>query len=273
MNDFKIHFQLQELDKVSLFGTYPNKNIHWFGLTDGLLWIDVCGQIIYEYTEEASRYFSNHSRYNDYQLSRFMEDFSRTFLFVGVSVPEELYSHIEEFEMQTDAWKESHIDDEDDAFNSFFDEEYCELIQWYYDRSFDSGHLVGGPYIGCFRFGDKIKVIWKSDCQMENGIHIWTTEGGCVELEYERFIESVKEFFDSFFVAMDNQVKNAIAKDWGNVFLDKERLAEENEQRKEMFYQSLSFLQNPRTDMGWNVTDWDKVKELYVKMQKEMNVN
>lgn len=71
---------------------------------------------------------------------------------------------------------------------------------------------------------------------------------------------------------MDKQVKNAIARDWGNVFLDKERLAQENEQRKENFYQSLSYLQNPRTDMGWNATDWDKVKTIYAKMKKEINV-
>lgn len=272
MNDFKIHFQLQDLDKVSLFGTHPQKSIHWFGLTDGLLWIDICEQTIYEYTDEACSYFHNPVKYNDYQLSRFMEDFSATFLSVAVSIPEELYDHVEEFEMQTDDWKESHINEEDHAFTIFYDKEYCELMQWYFDRCFDSGHLVGGPYIGCFRFDDKIKVMWKSDCKLENGICIWTSKGGCVELEYERFVAAVKEFFDSFFVAMDKQVKNAIARDWGNVFLDKERLAQENEQRKENFYQSLSYLQNPRTDMGWNATDWDKVKTIYAKMKKEINV-
>lgn len=272
MNDFRIHFQLQDLDKVSFFGSGSHKSIHWFGLTDGLLWIDVCGQTtIYEYTDEACNYFHNH-KYNDYQLSRFIEDFSGTFLSVGVSIPKELYDHVEEFEMQTDDWKELHINDEDDVFNIFYDEEYCELIQWYFDRRFDSGHLIGGPYIGCFRFDDKIKIMWRSDGKLENGISIWTSKGGCVEMEYDKFVEAVKEFFDSFFVVMDQQVKNAIAKDWGNVFLDKERLAQENEQRKETFYQSLSFLQNPRTDMGWNATDWNKVEEIYAKMKKEMNI-
>lgn len=272
MDTFKIHFRLQDLDKVSLFGAYPNQSIQWFGLTDGLLWIDVCGQTIYEYSDEACSYFHNH-KYNDYQISRFMEDFAQTFLFVGVSVPEELYRHAEEFRMQTDAWKESHINDEDEVFNKFFDEEYCELIQWYFDRCFDSGHLIGGPIIGCFRFHDRIKVMWKSGCKLENGIRIWTSAGGCVELDYERFVEAVKEFLDSFFAAMDEHVKNAIAKDWGNVFLDKERLAQEHEQRREQFYQSLSFLQNPKTDTGWNATDWGKVKAIYAKMKKEMNIS
>lgn len=273
MNDFKINFRLQDLDNIALFGTYPQKSIHWFGLTDGLLWIEIYGQNIYEYTDEACNFFDNHSKYNNYQLSRFLEDFSRTFLSVGVSIPEELYSHIEEFEIQTDNWKESHINDADDVFNIFYDKEYCELMQWYFDRSFDSGHLVGGPYIGCFRFNDRIKVTWRSDCKLKNGISIWTSKGGCVELAYGRFVEAVKEFFDSFFTAMDKQVKNAIAKDWGNVFLDKKRLVQENQQRKETFYQSLSFLQNSRTDMGWNAVDWDRVKVIYAKMKKEMNVS
>ena len=46
-NTLKINFQLQELDKVMPWGT----NMHWFGLTDGLLWINVGEQTIYEYNE------------------------------------------------------------------------------------------------------------------------------------------------------------------------------------------------------------------------------
>ncbi len=76
MSQFKISFKLQELDKIVPFGSKPNQSLHWFGLTDGLLWIDVNGQTIYEYTQEAQEYFDNQVNYNDYQIARFLEDFS-----------------------------------------------------------------------------------------------------------------------------------------------------------------------------------------------------
>ncbi len=53
MNGLKINFRLQELEKVMPFGKEPHLSLHWFGLTDGLLWIDVGTQTIYEYSEAA----------------------------------------------------------------------------------------------------------------------------------------------------------------------------------------------------------------------------
>ncbi len=59
-----------------LWGEEPHRHIHWFGLTDGLLWIDVGGQTIYEYSDAALNYFGTDIRYNDYQIVRFLEDLS-----------------------------------------------------------------------------------------------------------------------------------------------------------------------------------------------------
>lgn len=51
MNKLKINFRLQELDKIMPFGTAPDLTFHWFGLTDGYLWIDVGNRTIYEYSD------------------------------------------------------------------------------------------------------------------------------------------------------------------------------------------------------------------------------
>lgn len=158
MNRFKINFQLQELDKIIPWGEEPNLSLHWFGLTDGQLWIDVGTRTIYEYNEDARNYFGIPVKYNDYQLSRFLEDFFGTFRYVGKSIPIELYNGIDEFDSKTEKWKECHIDEEDEIFDRFYFDEYWELYEWRSNRSFDSGHLVGGPYIGCFRCGEKIKI-------------------------------------------------------------------------------------------------------------------
>ena len=259
MTQLKINFKLQELDKVAPFGGEPDLRLHWFGLTDSLLWINIGEHTIYEYTQEALDYWETNIRYNNYQLSRFLEDFFYTFRYINESIPSEFYHNIEEFCYRTDQWIESHFDDDDDIFDKFYDEKYTPLTDWYYERCFDSGHLVGGPHIGCFRHHEKIKIVWESDYKLESGSSIWTSPRGVSELYYDDFVLSVSDFLDSFFAAMDMQVEKAVAKDWGKITIDKKRLVEENEERKESFYLQLSYLkQNPA-----NNTDWQKIIAIF----------
>lgn len=265
MNNFKINFNLQELDKVMPFGEEANYSISWFGLTDGLLWIEVGTHTIYEYNQVAQDYFGNGPQYNDYYISRFLEDFSETFRYVGESIPEILYQNLETFDNKMSEWQELNEDKDDDLYDEFYFNEYCALGDWYWNRSFDSMHLIGGPYISCCRCGDKLKIIWESSYELDDGNSIWTSPKGCVEVTYEEFINAVGEFFKAFFVEMDKQVNNAIEKDWKSIILDKERLALENKKRKEGFLQQVSLLRNTREKSGW-----DEITELYLKMDTEI---
>lgn len=264
MTKLKINFQLQELDKIAPFGEAPALSLHWFGLTDGLLWIDVGRQTIYEYTQEAQNYFGRNIPYNDYQLSRFLEDFFYTFGYISESVPSRFYNSIEDFYSTAIKWKESHFDDDDDTFDRFYDEKYEPLTDWYHDRSFDSGYLVGGPYIGCFRHNDRIKILWESEYKLEDGNNLWTSPKGVFELYYEDFVQAVNEFLDSFFAAMGKQVEMALAKDWGEISLDKKRLVTEHEERKETFYHQLSYLKKQSAEK----TDWQRIIGIADEMQK-----
>lgn len=265
MNRLQINFQLQELDKIAPWGEEGALSLHWFGLTDGYLWIDVGNQTIYEYNEEARSYFGSDIKYNDYQISRFLEDFFHTFSYVGESIPKELYDVIENFDSQMDIWQEAHVEDEDELYEKFYDEEYCELGQWFWKRSFDSGHLVGGPYIGCFRCEDKIKIIWESTYKLDNGKSIWTAPKGCFEMRYEEFVLEITEFLNLFFKAMDRQVENAQKMEWKDISLDIDRLVKEHKERKTGFYNKLTFLEKTPTN-----TEWSKIKKLYIKMKEEI---
>lgn len=266
MNKLKINFQLQELDKIVPWGQEPYLSLHWFGLTDGLLWIHVGAQTIYEYTEEAMNYFGNNERYNDYQISRFLEDFFETFRYVGESIPEELYHSLDEFDAKIEKWKECHIEEDDEVFDKFYFDEYCELGEWRWDRTLDSGHLVGGPHIGFFRCGEKIKILWESNFELDTGNSIWTSPEGSFEMPYDEFVLSVKDFFDLFFIAMDKQVENAVMKEWGSISLDKQKLLKEHGERKSDFSKKIGFLENTNAN-----TDWNKVMMLYKKMEDEIN--
>lgn len=266
MNLFRINFELKDIDQVLLWGTYPHQNIHWFGLTDGLLWIDVGKETIYEYAETWGDRLGL-PRYNDYQLSRFLEDFSRLFRCVGESIPRELYGQIDHFKAQTEQWRDLYEELPDEEFDKFYFEDYYNLTAWLFsDRTMDSGHLVGGPLISFVRCGDILKIIWSGDYRTEDGNSIWKSPEGMLEIPYQDFVDEVVRFFQSFYAAMDRQVQNAVEKDWGSVSLDKDRLIAENLERREGFDQQIAFLQ---TEAGH--TDWDMVMQLYRRMQEEID--
>lgn len=267
MNEFKINFQLQELDKIVPWGEEPHLSLDWFGLTDGFLWIDAGSQTIYEYNEAANNYFGSSNRYNDYNISKFLEDFFDTFKYVGESIPEEIYNDLDEFDAKMEKWKACHIDEEDAVFDQFYFDEYCELGEWNRNRSFDSMHLVGGPYIGCFRCGEKIKILWESEFKLDDGNSIWTAPTGSLELPYDAFVLSVTEFFDSFSAAMDRHVEKAVIKQWENVSIDKQKLIKENDERKSGFLKDIAFLTHPSEN-----TDWSSIRRLYSKMESEIKL-
>lgn len=258
MQSFRINFELKPIDEIIPWGEKPGLSMHWFGLTDGLLWIRAGEQTIYEYSDAAREYFGKNIQYNEYQIARFLEDFSYILPYVREPVPKILYDKISEFEKQTDAWKELHCEDEDAVFDKFYDDEYEPLTSWYYNRMLDSGHLVGGPWIGCFRHGDMVKICWKSDYRLENGSSIWTAPNGIFEMSYAGFETAVNEFYSAFFEKMDRQVELAVQKDWGEIGLDKERLVKVNQERKDEFRQKLSLLSEP-----CQTADWDKTLEIY----------
>jgi hypothetical protein len=56
-----INFILRELDKISPWGQEPELSLHWFGLTDGDLWLTFGNETIYEYSKEAINYWGNKS--------------------------------------------------------------------------------------------------------------------------------------------------------------------------------------------------------------------
>lgn len=264
MNSFKINFRLNKLDDIVPWGTNQDC-LFWFALTDGLLWICAGSDTIYEYSDAAREYFGSDIRFNDYQLSRFLEDFSDIFRYIREPVPRTLYDKAGEFGKLTDAWKRSHIEDPDDIFDKFYDEEYTVLTEWYYNRIFDSGHLIGGPHIGCFRYEDMIKIYWESDYTLENGSSIWTSPKGIYEMPYIDFLSEVNAFFSSFFSEMDKQVKNAVEKSWGAVKLDKKQLLIENSDRKTDFRKKAALLSE-----SYESTDWNSVMAVYKNMKDEI---
>lgn len=265
MSDFKINFSLQPPKKIKPFGEKPDYSLHWFGLTDGILSIDICGRTIYEYTAAAQKYFKLRHRYNDYYISRFMEDFFGTFEAVGQAVPKELYCALDGFNAMCEKWEDMHADDSDEIFDKFYFEDLCGLRGWYDERTFDSSHLTGGPMIGCFRHGDKIKIIWNGAYKLDNGADLWSAPSGCAEIPYSHFTSAVNDFYREFFAAMDRQCEIAPTAINKKIRFDAPLLSQENDERKRAFSRCLDYLYSPSKNY-----DWDKIMSLYEKMKKQL---
>ncbi len=87
-----INFRLKNIDEVIPFGEEPDLVMNWYALSDGELWLDFGGTILFEYTEEAIEYFDDlYSKYNDYYIARFLEDFSALFGTISHSIPERFF--------------------------------------------------------------------------------------------------------------------------------------------------------------------------------------
>lgn len=270
MSGFKINFRLKPPEEIIPFGENRD-HLSWFGLTDSELWIEVGEQTIYEYSDAAMRECSSmESKYNDYQLSRFLEDFSGIFGAVREPVPGRFYDIVGTFAADTEKWLDKHLDESDEDFVRFEDEEYYPLTEWFYKRVFDSGHLVGGPLIGCFRCGDNIKIYWESGYKFENGESIWRFPSGIYELPYVEFTAAVSGFFNEFYGKMDRQTDIALQMDWDRVELDKDYLAKENAERKSRFDNQFKLLFQPLSDCAGS-TDWKRAERLYEKMLSEMS--
>lgn len=74
-----------------------------------------------------------------------------------------------------------YIDQPDEVFDQFMETDYIG-VKWFDDRIMDSGHLIGGPLIGFFRSGDKLKIIW--DSVRQSYIKMLSEVGGYRETKY-----------------------------------------------------------------------------------------
>lgn len=264
------NFNLKKLDNIIPIGKPGDLRISWFWLTEGELWIDLGEATLYEYSDQAMVYFKNKlSPFNDYYIVRFIEDFSILFNHISENVPKPIFditTDLLQFDNEAEQWLDLNETD-DNRYSNFYFKDYQKLISWRWDRNMNSGHLKGGPNISFFRNEDIIRILWKSDGKLENGIKIWKFENGYCDMDYGQFVQEIQKFKDDFFKKMLEQVKISTQKDWGAIKIDKERLVQEHFERENDFQNKLDLLKNPSTGNR----DWKAIEVLVRRMKKEIN--
>ena len=256
---FRIHHILKAPDRIVPWGE-KEKYLHWFGLTDGLLWIRAGDSVIYEYAEPHEGDLGESVIYNDYQLVRFAEDLLELTPLIPESLPEELYGAAETMGRDLRDWNLLYTDLSDDEYDRFCEEAYEPLSGWFYGRCMSSAHLKGGLYTGFFRRGGRIKIVWDSDIR-----EIWRYPCGTYEMRYEDFAREVSRFVSSFLRDMDSQTREVAGKGIPGIYVDSSALIRENSRRREIFSRQLEHLY--AEDAG--KTDWKRITDLYERMRRE----
>jgi hypothetical protein len=263
-----IDFKLKNVDDIAPWGSGQNENMHWFGLTDSNYWLNLGESKLYEYSQLfLQRHNIEGMNYVDYNLIRFIEDFTQLFEIITESIPDDFYTIVKDHEslstfyQSSKKWLDEIGEDDSVDVDTYYDR-YDLLIEWLYSRHLTSIHLIGGPSVGFYRYKDRIKIIWDANDKTEEGFDIWTAKSGNMEISYSDFISEIKDFGNRFFTAMDKQVEVAINKDWGTVRIDKQRLVEENNERKIEFYNQVELLTEPKQ----KETDWILIRTLIDEM-------
>ncbi len=256
-------FQLIPIENVQPWGEPPNRNLHWFGFTDGKYRLKVGEEYLLNYSEE----FINHLRENfpqyqyettfvEYQVVRFWEDTLSMISAIIEPVPNELqhfldsdYENFSALRSRADAWQES------ETAKGISEDESWKIAEkvdfWLDERLLDSFYL--SPSARIWIWSDEKDVIFSWDnreIKVEN-IPVWSAIQGNYRISREDFINEVRQFDASLISQMNNRVET-ICKTWKNpeIKVDLEQLKSEQKSRATWFESNQK--------NAWK-TDWNEV--------------
>ena len=252
-------FKLKPLGEVLPWGEEPNLNLHWFGLTDGIYYMNVGEDQLFRSSKEILLHWKKewpdldtNCEYVDYQVVRLYEDLLDILADVMQAIPAELQQYIDSQKSQ-ELWG----NELRDIFTSTEDEEtedlyYLATEWWSSCRSLSTSHLSNGPNIWLWRTKNTIHIRWDNEHKQIDGIQPWTAVRGDFVLPIEKFEDEVRSFHNLLMAEMESRIaelktKNPIP----HINIDIPSLEKEQEERKLFLERALERV--PR------VKNWDEV--------------
>jgi hypothetical protein len=154
-------FQLQPLDQIQPWGRTEDPNLHWFGLTDGLYWIQVGHDKLFEYSSDAQARCGV-APFCEYQVVRLYEDVIGLAPYALEPVPEDLQRYLAPDESvpwnhHWIKWCESvdTVEASEDSMNMLDD-----AGPWIGHRTLDCAYLAPSANIMFWSDNDSVRVQW-----------------------------------------------------------------------------------------------------------------
>ena len=254
-------FELRPLKDVVPWGEPPNQRLSWFGLTDGIYYMNVGDQQLFRSSDEIIKLWSveypqmaSASPYVDYQIVRLYEDLLEILPYALEPLPDVAIAFINTLENQR-AWNR--------RLEEFFQlGEFDGQVDLYYDasrwlgcRTLSTLHLSMGPRIWMWREGDQIKVCWDNEGLVSDGVPHWTANNGEVRLSINDFMSEVQSFHDRLMAGMADRVQQILQENPfpASVDIDLRGLQSEHVQRTRSLTKALERNLEP--------IDWQRVEE------------
>jgi hypothetical protein len=259
-------FKLDSIKDVQPWGEFPNKEIHWFALTQGIYRLKVGDEYLLNYSDEFTAHLSKQFSQNQYQgtfvdyyVVRFWEDLIDILPHILEPVPKEL-RHLLESGYKTQRALSEKVDDWHDKAELdkvLNDDEIWEIrvntMDWIDNRRLDSGYL--SPSTNIWIWSDENDVIFSWDNQeiIVDGIQVWSALRGNYRIDRNEFITELKRFDNQLFLEMGVRI-NEICKNRTDeeIHIDFEQL--KSEQKNRATWMKFWFNSNQKTD-------WKKVFE------------
>jgi hypothetical protein len=205
-------FELRPLDQIQPWGEPEDPNLHWFGLTDGLYWIQAGEHRLFEYSNIAQTR-SGVPPFCDYQVVRLYEDVIDLAPYALEPVPEELQRYIALDESKPwnhywTKWYESvhAIGASEDSMNLLDD-----AGPWMGRRTLDSAYLTPSTNIVFWSNRDSVHIQWDNRGKLLQDCQAWSAQFGSWQLPRARFMDEVRSFHDRLMEEMAKRVSQVAA--------------------------------------------------------------
>ncbi|MEV0297735.1 DUF5984 family protein [Nocardia sp. NPDC050710] len=247
----RFQFELVPVEEVVPWGT--DRNLHWFGLTEGWYCLDVGGVDLLRYTEQTTaRHPLEGERaappWADYYVARLWEDMLQALPYILEPVPDDLVDIV------ATGWSiewDDTIDNAEFLNNTLIDAalDVCD------HRHVDTGYLRFGPGLRWWRTVesmDTVSVDWRFAVDPDGEVAFTAPLSGRASVSTDEFIAAVTDFDHQLFQAMQVRVDRIAATGApARINLDVPGLIREQAARRTWLSQSLAQQVN---------TDWDAVR-------------
>jgi len=251
-------FRLKPLKEIEPWGEEPDLSLHWYGLTDGVYFMNVGKEQLFRYSNEAVEYwkkeYNDSSVFFEYQVARIYEDILSILPDILQPIPLHIYDYISTVEKQN-AWSEQLAEIFDETDDGSIEDTYYLASEWLFYRRLQG--MGGGPEIIIFRSGDNIHIRWDNESIMIDGIQSWAAKRGEYLLSVEDFMKEVKLFHLRFIADMAERVQTVSKTNpFAHVKLDIAALKKEQKDRTCSLKDSLS--RSPNVESWANVINANK---------------
>ncbi|MBN2520295.1 MAG: hypothetical protein JXB17_07320 [Bacteroidales bacterium] len=258
-------FKLKPLPEVLPWEHEGKKYLHWFGLTDGIYYLNIKGNELYKNSKEYLNYLKKNypesnidTPYIDYQIVRLYEDFLEILPNVLHEIPDNLITLIKFPDSEKDFLnKYDFKEDEEADWDTYYN-----ATRWWGCRSLSSMHLQHSPIVQFWVENEMVHIRWNNSDQIENGIQIWESLKGEEEYSKDEFLNEVNNFHNRLMDEMEDRI-NEIEKDnpIPNIDIDLKQLKNEQIERRE----SLQIALKTEPD----IKDWNEVIDAIATITKK----